>query len=338
MISPQSLSQSSVLLQQAERPLLIAHIVPDGDAVGSLLAMGWVLRAQGKEPILACQDPLPRRFNYLSGFNEVVQGPLEEPFDLLVALDCSDLDRMGSVVQVEDRAGVPLLNVDHHVTNLQFGTVNLVDAQAVSTTHILYHLIGHIGVQVDERIATCLLTGLVTDTRGFRTANVTPQVLEIAIELMTAGASLPTIARNGLDRRSPTILRLWGAGLNRMKSADGMIWTTLPLDVQRSIGRSGHGVAGLSSLLISAEGACAAVVFTEQEDGKVEVGFRAVPGFDVAGIALALGGGGHTLASGCRIPGPLEEAQQRVLAMLREDLARQRERVSGDDRRHPQPG
>jgi phosphoesterase RecJ-like protein len=336
MISTEILDRTSDLLRQAGRPLLVTHIAPDGDAAGSLLGMGWALRALGQAPILACQDPLPRRYDYLPGFEEVVSGPGEVPFDLVVALDCSDVSRLGSVVRVDELGAIPLLNVDHHVTNLRFGVVNLVDAKAVSTTEILTRVFRHLEVQLDARIANCLLTGLVTDTRGFRTANVTADVLRTAVELMTAGASLPTITRNGLDRRPLEALRLWGAALDRLQFSDGVAWTSLPLEVQNAKGAAGNGVTGLTNMLIGVEGACMVAVFTEREDRQVEVGFRAVPGFDVAGIALGLGGGGHKLASGCLVPGPLEEAERQVLAMLREDLYRQRRRISTDDQRHPQ--
>jgi len=336
MISPESLNQSSRLLLEAKRPLLAVHVAPDGDAAGSLLGLGWALRAMGNSPILACQDPLPRRFAFLPGFEEVVQDPPGWPYDLLVALDCSDPPRMGKIGQAVTR-DVPILNVDHHVTNSRFGTVNLVDDTAVSTTHILYHLLRHMGQPFDERIATCLLTGLVTDTRGFRTSNVTPDILRIAVELMEAGAPLTTITRNGLDRRSLSTLRLWGAGLARLRWANGVVWTSLPFSVQEALGHDGYGDAGLANLLVSAEEANVAVVFTEQPDGQIEVGFRATPGFDVSGIALALGGGGHAMASGCRLPGPLVEAERQVLALLQEYMSRQQQQATGDDGRHPQP-
>jgi len=337
MISTESLRQSRHLLSETRRPLLVTHVAPDGDAIGSLLGMGWTLLAQGRSPTLACQDALPRRFAFLPGFEKVVQVPPSGPYDLLIVLDCSDLDRIGQISEIVSR-DLPVLNIDHHVTNTRFGTVDLVAEDAVSTTHLLYHLIRGLDSPLDERIATCLLTGLVTDTRGFRTANVTPEILRIAVELMEAGAPLTTITRNGLDRRSLATLRLWGAGLARLQSADGIIWTTLPVSVQQTIGHDGYGDAGLANLLIGAEEARVAVVFTEQPNGEIDVGFRAAPGFDVSRIALQLGGGGHALAAGCRVPGPLEAAQRQVLALLRKDLARQREQVSSDDGRHPQPG
>lgn len=330
------LDRARDLLLGCSRPLLVTHVAPDGDAAGSLLGMGGVLQALGKEPTLVCQDPLPRRFSFLPGFETVVDRPAG-PSDLRVALDCSDPGRMGEVGTYPGARNAPLLNIDHHVTNMEYGAVNLVDVCAASTTQVLYRLVLHLDVLPDERIATCLLTGLVTDTRGFRTSNVTPDVLRMAIELMEAGASLPAIARNGLDRQPLKTLRFWGAALSRLEMEDGVVWVSLPLALQSAVGHDEWGDTGLTNLLIGVEEAQVAVVLIEREGGQVEVGLRAVPGFDVAGIARALGGGGHALASGCMVPGPLEEAVRRVLRMVQEGLARQRGSADGAGR-HPQSG
>lgn len=336
-----ALDQSADLLLGRAHPLLVVHISPDGDAIGSLLGLGWVLRKLGKEPVTACADPLPRRFAFLPGFSGVTDRPAG-PFDLLVVLDCSDLERVGRIAEDVPVSDLPLLNIDHHVTNDGFGTVNLVDGEAVSTTMILYWLIRHLGLSLDPSLAVCLLTGLVTDTRGFRTSNVTADTLRVAVELMEAGASLPTVTRCGLDQRPLSVLRLWGKALERMEMTDGIVSTSLPLAVQHTVGYDGCGDVGLSDLLSSVQEALVSVVFTERRDAQIEVGFRAAPGLDVAEVARALGGGGHTLASGCLVPGPLEQARERVLRILREHLRRQRasteagSAVTGCDGRRPQ--
>ena len=333
-----NLDRSRDLLQGCTSPLLVTHIAPDGDAVGSLLGMGWALRGLDKNPTLVCQDPIPRRFDFLPGFERITRAVAGD-FDLLISLDCSDQGRMGQVGIEPEDGGIPLLNIDHHVTNLRFGTVNLVDATAVSTSHILYRLFRHLDLELDERIATCLLTGLVTDTRGFRTVNVTSDVLRLALELMEMGAPFFTIVSNGLERRPLVTLRLWGAALSRLETTDdGVVWADLPLSVQHAAGCDGGGTLGLSSLILTAEEARVSVIFAEQDGGRVEVGFRARPGWNVARTALALGGGGHALAAGCLVPDPLEQAERQVLAVLREDLARQQEEASPDGARHPQSG
>ena len=318
-----TLKQASQLIRLAHRPLLICHIAPDGDAIGSLTGLGRALRHEGLEPIIACSDPVPARFNYIPYVGAIVQD-VSASFDLVISLDCSDLKRLGHFPQMPTFRSVPLLNIDHHLTNLDFGDVNLVDPHASSTAEIVLRLLEYMALPLDAELATCLLTGIVADTRGLRTSNVTIQVMDAALRLMKTGASLPYVTHHTLDRRPTTAIHLWGATLAQLHIEDRVIWTSIPLAMRRTAGYAGNGDAGLVSFLVSGDDADVAVVFVEREDSRIEVSLRAVPGFDVAQVALQLGGGGHALAAGCNLPGPLEEAQARVLAALRADLARQR--------------
>lgn len=318
-----TLKQASQLIRSAHRPLLICHIAPDGDAIGSLTGLGRALRHEGLEPIMACSDPVPARFNYIPCVGAIVQD-VSASFDLVISLDCSDLKRLGHFPQMPTFRSVPLLNIDHHLTNLDFGDVNLVDPQASSTAEVVLRLLEYMALPLDAELATCLLTGIVADTRGLRTSNVTIQVMDAALRLMKAGASLPYVTHHTLDRRPTTAIRLWGATLAQLHIEDRVIWTSIPLAMRRTADYAGNGDAGLVSFLVSGDDADVAVVFVEREDGRIEVSLRSVPGFDVAQVAFQLGGGGHALAAGCNLPGPLEEAQARVLAALRANLARQR--------------
>jgi len=319
-----TLKQASQLIKSAYHPLLICHVAPDGDAIGSLAGLGHALRRMGREPILACQDPVPSRLSYIPGAEVVVQDT-GDAFDLIISLDCSDRERLGHFAHMPTFERTPLLNIDHHLTNLHFGTVNLVDPSASSAAEVVLRLLDYMAIPLDADVATCLLAGIVTDTRGFRTSNVTLQLMEATLRLMKAGASLPYITHHGLDRRPTTAIRLWGAALAQLQVKDRVVWTYVTPEMRRAAGYTGNGDAGLVSFLISANDADAAVVFVEREDGTVEVGLRAVPGYDVGHVALVLGGGGHVLAAGCTLPGPLEDAQAQVLAALQADLARQRQ-------------
>ncbi len=318
-----TLEAASRLLRSSRRPLLICHIAPDGDAVGSLTGLGQALQGMGVRPVMACSDPLPAMLRFIPGAALVTQ-QVEGPFDLVVALDCSDMERLGSLTQVEGFAALPLLNIDHHVTNLQFGTVNLVDAGASSTAEVVLRLLEYVGAPLNADLATSLLAGIVSDTRGFRTSNVTVEVFEAALRLMRLGASLPAVAQQALDRRPSSALRLWGVALNQLHVENRLAWIAIPFAMRRAAGYLGNGDAGLVSFIISADDVDLAAVFVEREDGRVEVGLRAAPGFDVAQVALRLGGGGHALAAGCLLPGPLAEAQARVCAALREEWERRR--------------
>lgn len=302
---------------------MICHVAPDGDAIGSLTGLGRALRQMGLEPTMACSDPVPARFNYIPSAKSIVQ-EVNVPFDLVISLDCSDLERLGHFPQMSDFDDVPLLNVDHHLTNLKFGVVNLVDHHASSTAEIVLRLLEYMEIPLDAELATCLLTGIVSDTRGFSTNNVTARVVEAALRLMKAGASLPRIAHHNLNSRPTSAVLLWGAALAQLQIKDRVIWTGIPLAMRRAAGSAGNDDAGLANFLVSAADADAAVVFVERDDGRIEVGLRAVPGFDVAQVALQFGGGGHALAAGCDIPGPLEQAQASILAALKVSLSRQR--------------
>jgi phosphoesterase RecJ-like protein len=317
------LEQARQAITTAQHPLLICHLDPDGDAIGSLVGLGRALRQIGLDPILACPDPVPASFDYISGTAEVVT-VLDTPFDLVISLDCSDLQRLGSFPQHPAFDRVPLINIDHHVTNLGFGQVNLVDSSASSTAEIVLRLVEHMAMSLDTGIATALLTGIVGDTRGFRTSNVTPQVLEAALKLMRAGASLSHVSRHSLDTRPTSALLLWGTALSRLQVQDRLIWTSIPVAARSHTDQTNNDYSGLSSFLLSSEDADVAAVLVERPDGQIEVGMRAMPGFNVARVALRFGGGGHAPAAGCTLPGPLEEAESRLLEALKTDLAERR--------------
>jgi phosphoesterase RecJ-like protein len=313
-------------LERARRILIVTHVGPDGDAIGSLLGLGWLLRARGKERLLVCEDPLPAGYRFLPGSDEIVRRA-EGAFDLVVSLDCSDRYRMGEGIArfVDDMpAAVPLINVDHHVTNTRFGDVNWVDPAAVATAQMVLELAEALGWELAPPVATCLLNGLITDTRSFRTSNVDARAIQAALRLMEAGASLADITRRALEQRSLASVRLWGQAIERLRLEDGVLWTAVTDDMRRALGLNGNDFSGLANFLSGIREADVVIVFTEREEGTIDVGMRAAPGLDVARMALRLGGGGHPQAAGCTLEGELAQVQERVLAEVRRSLAAQR--------------
>ena len=304
-------------LQSSRRPLLIAHISPDGDAIGSLTAMGYLLYRMGKDPILSCQDKAPGVFNFLPFYERITQDVDGVNADLIIALDSSDPTRLGSIYEQAQLADLPLMVIDHHVTNVYFGDVNWVEPSCCATAELIFHLVRALHEPLDEMLATALLTGIVTDTRGFRTANVTPAVMHIAGELMDAGAPLTTITERTLDTRSMALIRLWGRVLDTVELDDGVISAINAIDMRKDLGGLIRA-EGLASFILGADEAKIAAVFTEMPDGKVECSFRALPGYDVAQIAFELGGGGHPPAAGCTVDGDLPGVRRRVVDMLQE--------------------
>jgi phosphoesterase RecJ-like protein len=328
MIPKTSLQKASDLIASSEHPLLICHVAPDGDAIGSLLGLGQALLQIGKRPLLACADPIPTQYHFLTGTEKVLRES-DELFDLVITLDCSDLQRVGHFVQMPRFSVQPLLNIDHHVTNLNFGTVNIVSFEASSTAEIVLELLDYLQISVNTDLGISLLTGILTDTKGLRTSNVTVGVVEAVLRLMRTGASVPYIIHNTLDNRPTSAMKLWGLALAQLQLEDRVVWTSISQAMRETVRYTGNGDAGLANYLISAQDADAAVVFSELEDGHVEVSMRADPGFDVSQVALELGGGGHALASGCTIPSPLDAAQKQVLLLLKNSLERQRQINAG---------
>jgi phosphoesterase RecJ-like protein len=309
--------------QAAQKILIVSHIRPDGDAIGSVLGLGLSLQLIGKQVQMVLADGVPQSFRHLDGIDQLRQHPDGE-FDLICVLDCSDLQRTGNILIGYPQ---PDLNIDHHITNLQFAQANLVDPQAVATAEILAELILALDLPMPPSVASALLTGLITDTIGFRTANMQPNSLRLAAKLMESGADLPELYRRSLVSRSFEAARFWGAGLSTLKREDGMVWATLSLADRKAAGYPGRDDADLVTVLASIEDAEIAVIFVEQPDNHVKVSWRAQPGFDVSQVALQYGGGGHPPASGADIAGELVEVQASVLkatlALLYPELAHQ---------------
>jgi phosphoesterase RecJ-like protein len=310
------------LIRPARRILLVTHVAPDGDAIGSLLGLGRFLRKLGKEPIMACEDPVPEIYRWLPGSGEVVRHA-DGPHDLVISLDCSDSRRMGQSYH-DPKMPVPLVNIDHHVTNTMFGTVNWVDPASAATAQMILSLADALEWELIEPTAVCLLTGLVTDTRSFRTSNVDSVAMRAALRLMEAGASLSEITRRALEQRPLASIRLWGEAIEQLHLHGDVLWTEVTRTMRDHWGLDENGDSGLTNFLSSVREASVVIVFTERKDGTVDVGMRAVPGCDVAQVALKLGGGGHPQAAGCTMEGDLVEVRQLVLAEVQQGLTAQR--------------
>ena len=309
-------------IQQAQRVAVITHVAPDGDAIGSCLGLTYLLRGLGKTAIPVCQDPVPYQVNWLPGVEEI-QTAAPADVDLVISIDLSSPDRMGDAYAADVLGHLPLLNIDHHVTNTYFGTVNWVAPEAVAACEMVYHLAQAFRYPITPRVATYLLTGLLTDTRGLRTSNVSPRVLRVVTHLVDLGAPMAEIMELAFNRKPLALIRLWALALPNLRlEPEGIIWTSITPAMRAEAGYEEEGDGGLVSFILAAEEARVSVVFTEKPDGQVNVSMRARPGYDVAQVAFALGGGGHPQAAGATIDGPLEAAQQRVLQALREALQR----------------
>ncbi|MBN1876063.1 MAG: bifunctional oligoribonuclease/PAP phosphatase NrnA [Anaerolineae bacterium] len=325
MMNPIVLNKAVHLLKQSKRPLIISHPRPDGDTIGSTLALRLALVYLGKSPVVACVHPIPEMLSYLPGVKTFVSSIPEDidpvtpatqhtsGVDLVVAVDMSDLERTGGIYQETRHGQLSLLVIDHHETNDEFGDVNLVDPTAAATALLMAELIEALGITIDTDIATCLLTGIITDTRGLRTTNTTPAVLSFVARMIEAGGDYLSVVQKTLDSVTYWQMRAWGIALNRLQLHNGVAWTTLPIAEKQQLGIEDHADLGFSNFLSRIAEANISVSFLEMNDGTVKVSMRARPGYNVAWIAKELGGGGHRQAAGCSIPGPLSVASERVL-------------------------
>jgi phosphoesterase RecJ-like protein len=235
--------------------LCVSHVDPDGDAVGSLLGIGWILRRMGKEPVLALQDAVPIEHRVLPGASSIITSEStdyemairQRKFDLVVCVDASSPDRMGTTYNLDVHGDATLVVIDHHVTNTYFGDINWVDPSCSSTCQMLVYLADALHVSLEGELAECLLTGMVTDTLGFRTSNTTADVLGAAMRLMENGADLATITQRTVNRRPYNVIKLWAQVLPHVQMQDGVIWTSVSLD---DIARSGSAEQVSSSRLM----------------------------------------------------------------------------------------
>ncbi len=319
---PMDWAEADALVAGAQRVLIVTHVGPDGDAIGSLLGLASALRGMGKTVITAVDEGVPPDLRFIPGADEVratLDGKLDGAgVDLCIAVDCGDERRMGAAGQVARQTGRPLINLDHHPTNTYFGDANLVDPQTVAAAEGVLDWLDYMQTPIDRTTAFCLLTGIVTDTLCFRTDNVTVQTLGKAQRLMALGAPLSEIVQRTVSRKTYAGLRLWQAAFPGVKLEEHVIWAVITREMFRQSGFEGTDDDGLVSTLVQVEEAYISAVFRELPSGAVEIGFRAVPGFDTSGVAVALGGGGHRLASGATVQEPLATLVPRVIALLKE--------------------
>jgi len=304
------------LVSRADRILIISHIRPDGDAVGSTLGLGLILEEMGKEVSLVLEDGVPKVFNHLTGTDRIIREAVGV-FDLVIVVDSSDIERIGSVL---DDFGEPDVNIDHHPTNTQFAKLNLVRDTAVATVEIIYDLVQELSYPINLPIAEALLTGLLTDSLGFRTSNTNPQTLRIAAELMEVGANLPMLYRKAMLEKSIEAVKYWGQGLSGIQKEDRLVWASLSLEDRIAADYPGRDDADLINVLARIKETDISVVFVEQKNGSVKVSWRSRPGFDVSIIATQFGGGGHKPAAGADIKGDLKRVQEEVLEATRKSL------------------
>ena len=304
-------------LDRASKIMIASHIRPDGDAIGSLLGLGLALMDSGKSVKMVLVDGVSASFRHLEGSDLIVKEPNGE-YDTFITVDCADFRRVGKAFESFDQ---PDINIDHHKTNENFGMLNLIEPEEVATSAILANHLPAWGFKITKPIADALLTGIITDTLGFRTSNTNPSALRLCAMLMETGSDMPDLYMRSLVHKSFPAARYWGAGLSSLEQENGIVWSTLTLDDRKHAGYGGNDDADLINLISAIKGNKVGMIFVEQSDRHVKISWRALEeGIDVSPIAKQFGGGGHAAAAGADVPGDLQDIQPVVLKTTRELL------------------
>lgn len=305
-----------------ENFILIAHVSPDGDTLGSSLALMWVLRRMGKAAVVVCEDGVPTVYRFLPGSGEIRRPEEALAAEAVIAVDCADLKRTGHCETLLCQAA-STLNIDHHSTNTNYCDQNLV-REVAATGELIYQLAADLGVPMDPVIASCLFTALVTDTGNFSYSNTTPDTLRIAAELLEAGIDLPTINRN-IYRTIPLHkVKLLGLAITKTRVFEnGRIGiSAISLADMLQCGASGEDSEGVIDSIRDIDTVEIACLLRESEtDGKIRVSLRGKRAADVSQIAIRHGGGGHKLAAGCTLDAPLEDAFETILVEAKKLLS-----------------
>lgn len=307
------------------RALMLGHVHPDGDVLGTLLALGLALEARGWQVVYGGPHPAPAILDFLPGVERYrVLGPLQGGFEVTVLTDCPNPDRTEGLIGEARKASGRIVNIDHHPDNRGYGDVNWVDPQAAATGELVYELLLALDVTISPAMATNLFTAIHTDTGSFRYSNVTPDTFRIAGNLVAAGADPALVSSHLYERRPPDALRSLAEVLGRVQvSADGQVaWLSLPGGIVPDGFIEAEDLVTYPRSLGSVRVAC---LFRER-NGRVKVSLRSKGDADVRQIAARFGGGGHPNAAGCSVDGSLEGATKDVLAVVFQAVASTRVR------------
>lgn len=299
------------------RALMLGHVHPDADVLGTLLALGEALESRGWSVVAGGPHPAPGALDFLPGVKryEVLEA-LDGRFDVVVLTDCPNPDRTEGLLEAARSAAGTIVNIDHHPDNRRYGTVNWIDVGAAATGEMVYRLLVALGVSVTPSIASNLFTAIHTDTGSFRYSNVTPETFRIASALTEAGAEPAAVSSALYERRAPDALRHLGEALSRVRvSADGRVaWLALPAGLVPERFIEAEELVNYPRSIGSVKVGC---LLRELGGGRVKVSLRAKGEVDVNRVAATFGGGGHANAAGCTVTGTLEVVTEQVLAAVR---------------------
>ena len=316
-----TLDEMIEVLRKAPKLALFSHVSPDGDCIGSMLAMGLALEKMGKEVSFYNPNPVPSYLSFLPGSSRIRQElPSPQPKTLLF-VDCTDLGRV-NMSRSEIREDSTVLNLDHHISNLFFGDFNWVDAHACAVGEVALTLINKLGVELDVDIATNLYTAILTDSGCFEYSNTTAQTHRLTADLLDKGVDMSRIHNNIFDQKPLAQIKLLQCALSELEiHAEGQLamMSLSALDFQKS-GAGQELSEGLVNHARSIAGVEVAVLLKEVASQEIKVGLRSNLWLNVNEIAAKFGGGGHQRAAGCTLRITMTEAKQSITAAIEEAL------------------
>lgn len=310
------LDQVLTEIERRERFVLTSHARADGDAVGSSLACGEILRRMDKQAEVVLRDGVPRVYQQLPFAASVIQSDsVNGNYDAAILLECDSIQR----TRLRGLENQFLINIDHHKTGRTFAHVNWIDPKAVATAEMVYRLAREAGVKISPEIAACLYTAVLTDTGAFMFEGTSEHTFELARELVLAGADPARCARHIYFGHSTAKMRLLGAALSALQREGPLAWIWVTQEQMERVGAKEEDCEGLVNYALAIGDVEVAVFFRELPDRRFRVSLRSKGKVDVAHVAEEFGGGGHTCASGCSVDGPLHVAVESILGKIRSE-------------------
>jgi phosphoesterase RecJ-like protein len=302
-------------LRTRRRFLITSHLKPDGDSIGSQMALAYALRDLGKEVRVVNRDPPPPSLLTFPGVPDIQIGETAEgPIDAVVVMECGDLARTG----LRDLGRSFIINIDHHPGNSLFGAINWFDAGAAACGEMVFELVKRLGAPFSREIATHIYLAILTDTGSFHYSSISPRTFDICREALEAGVDPIVVARNVFDSNNLGRLKLFGAVLNSIEldPTGRLAIISLDREMARQAGGTSDDTEGLINLPLTVREIEAVVFFKEAGEGEYRVSMRSKDAIDVGAVAKSLGGGGHKNASGCTVHGPYPDVRDRLVGLI----------------------
>ena len=306
------------LIQESNNIYIASHVQPDGDNIGSILALGMAIKKlKGKVNILKVDD-IPSDYHFLPNLELIKEHDADRPIDLFIALDSSDIDRLGLGKQFALRAN-KIINIDHHVTNDNFGHINIVSTSSGATGEIIYKIIKKMGVEIDKDIATCLYTAISTDTGSFMYSSTSHITHLIVADLLKVGIDNNYINVNLYQSRSIERTRLFINSLNKLECfLDGKIGIiAVTQEMLRDNNTKLEDTEGIVSFIRDIDSIEVACLLKEIDNNEIKVSLRSKKEIDVSKVCNKFNGGGHVRAAGCTIYGKIDDAKQLILEEIK---------------------